>query len=672
MGIYSQICRHIVSILFLSFYCLGYCQTSTFEPNKKMGKPTNEEFKMTTYAPDSTAAAVFLCKKGVARYIYKDNIGFKIEYNYENRIKVLNSDGVSYADVEIPYHDGGAYNNEKIINISAAAYNMENGKVVKTKMNRDLIFKQQITKNTVLLKFSIPAVKVGTIIEYKYTISSERISELRNWYAQSRIPVIYSEYDISIPEYFIFNLETRGYEQLECVKENESVSFLLSASPYGCRASRLKFYGNNMCALKADKYIWCDDDYISHVFFELSGFSIPGEVYKSYSTTWDNIDKGLLDDSDFGGLLKMDNPFQKEMPSLHLDTIPVIEDKVAKMYSFLKSKIKWNERYSLYASDIKKDIKNGAANNASINMVLMSMMRDVGISCVPIVMSCRNTGILPVTHPSYMSLNTFIVGFTGADSTMNYIDASAINGYINILPQVLMVTKARIVAKDFNGEKWVDLSNIGINSNRTIINATINADGVITGKYSSSYKGQYASLIRKLYKNAKDSAAFVNDLESKGNIKILSLEHDGITEFSPEVRINIDFKKNIEVNGDLMYLNPMIFLDKSTNPFTQVERKLPIEMAFQENVITAVNITIPDGYSIEEQPKAQIIKLDENGGYCSFLSNNTSTGISLQYKFKLNTILFLAPKYAQLRNFWSMVVEKNNEMLVLKKKTAVQ
>ena len=44
------------------------------------------------------------------------------------------------------------------------------GKVVKTSMSSKYIFKEQTTDNMMRLKFSIPEVKVGSIIEYKYLL----------------------------------------------------------------------------------------------------------------------------------------------------------------------------------------------------------------------------------------------------------------------------------------------------------------------------------------------------------------------------------------------------------------------------------------------------------------------------------------------------------------------
>ena len=86
--------------------CQGFAQqtaTDSFKPSMKYGKPSEEELAMTTYAPDTSATAVVLYSKCEVRYDLLAN-NFRILYNYEVKIKVLKSEGASYADIRIPYY----------------------------------------------------------------------------------------------------------------------------------------------------------------------------------------------------------------------------------------------------------------------------------------------------------------------------------------------------------------------------------------------------------------------------------------------------------------------------------------------------------------------------------------------------------------------------------------
>lgn len=167
-----------------------------------------------------------------------------------------------------------------------------------------------------------------------------------------------------------------------------------------------------------------------------------------------------MEDEDFGSPLKMRNPYRDEMTSLALDKLSDRQDKIAAIYTFLKSKISWNGQYALYGSEVKKAVKNGTGSNADINFALMSMLRDAQIPCYPVVMSRKNLGILPLSHPSIQKLNTFIVGIADTDSTFVFLDGSVTNGFMNILPPVLMVNRARLI-NGIGQDNWIDLSRLG-------------------------------------------------------------------------------------------------------------------------------------------------------------------------------------------------------------------
>lgn len=113
--------------------------TATIEPNLKYGKPSKEELSLTSYAPDTTATAIYLFHQGQSDFIYHD--GFQLTTEHWVRIKILKPQGVSYADVSVPYYsptdkDEGQ---ERASEIEGCSYNMENGKCIKTPMKRESI-----------------------------------------------------------------------------------------------------------------------------------------------------------------------------------------------------------------------------------------------------------------------------------------------------------------------------------------------------------------------------------------------------------------------------------------------------------------------------------------------------------------------------------------------------
>ena len=95
---------------------------------------------MTAYAPDTSATAVVLYSKCDVRYDLLAN-NFRILYNYEVKIKVLKSEGASYADIQIPYYSNGRNPTLKE-NVSQLALFLDFRKQVAKQFNNKIIIKR--------------------------------------------------------------------------------------------------------------------------------------------------------------------------------------------------------------------------------------------------------------------------------------------------------------------------------------------------------------------------------------------------------------------------------------------------------------------------------------------------------------------------------------------------
>ena len=664
-------------ILLFAMLLLGWqgsahqTKVATIEPNTKYNHPTLEELAMTEYTPDTSATAVVLYSKCSVNYIFSDR-QFHLVYDYEFKVKVLKPNGVSHANISIPYYLNIKDNRlrETVKQIDASAYNLEKGEIVRTKLKNDLIFKERLNDEYMLTKFSIPAVKQGTVFEYKFQLHSDFFFTIAPWKAQRNIPVLLAQYEITIPEYFKYNLEVQGSYSLTPKKETTRQLFMLEP-PYPpgtieCKGDYLLFTGKQLPALHADNYIWCVDDYLSGVNLEIKGLEIPGEPYHSFTQTWNDIDRMLLENESFGGLLSMRNPYHKEMKSLHLDKLPSQLEQISAIFLFLKEKLSWNGQYSLYGNEVKKVIKNQTGSNADFNFILMSMLRDAQIPCYPVVMSRRDAGKLPISHPSILKLNTFIVGIADTDSTFVFLDGSIDYGFINVLSPILMVDQARII-HDMGASYWVNLSRLGKHQIDSKVDGYICPEGKIKGTRLTQYTGLDTYSFRKRYHNAKDSTAFISELETTEGINIKQFQAKNGRSFSPDVTEFFEFEKQLTVSDNHIYVNPLVFLHVSKCPFTQAERKLPIEIPYNNQLFQTTLLRIPEGYVIEEIPKPMKLIAKDGQSICQYNISQEQDAIKIEYVFSSSKSFYLPDEYQDVKAFWEKLTNKNNEMVVLRK-----
>ena len=243
-------------LLLFAFFALNVL-AQTPEPNLKWGKPTDEELNMTEYEADKDADAVELCRLVEVSYNWI-NDNFRVYYRVKCRLKVLKPEGKRVGDQTISFRINDNHLRHEIVGgLKATTYNMENGKVVKTKMENSMVHEEQFDKTTQLIKFSVPQVRVGSVIEYEYRLESDFYYDLRDWHAQKGIPVVYTRYDLSVPEWFVFNLDQTGMILLEHQEKSGSMTI----GDTHLTVNEDIFTGRNLPALKDDDYVWCAEDY---------------------------------------------------------------------------------------------------------------------------------------------------------------------------------------------------------------------------------------------------------------------------------------------------------------------------------------------------------------------------------------------------------------------------
>ena len=179
------------------------------EVKMKFGDVDLSELQMKSYSKDTSAAAVILGDFGNISFTYDQfKGGFKVIYVRQTRIKILKKDGYSWADHSVELYKEN--NNEQSIgSVSGTTYNLEGGKIKKSKLTKDSQFREKLSEYWEAFKFTMPDVKEGSVIEYRYTVTSDYIFTLPVWYFQYSIPVVWSELKISIPEYYTYNRHRR-------------------------------------------------------------------------------------------------------------------------------------------------------------------------------------------------------------------------------------------------------------------------------------------------------------------------------------------------------------------------------------------------------------------------------------------------------------------------------
>ncbi len=633
--------------------------------NMKFGKPTKEEMQMTVYEADPDAEAVVLCRLTDVEYTVQ-TASYLVDYREKCRIKVLKPNGARFAKVVVPYQmnmsvgnnvnglkvtgfalpkPGGSSDSyfegeagsmtegtfgtdadESVEDIKAVAFNMENGKVVKTTLKKSDIVNKKIDEQNYQVEFTVPGVKEGTVIEYEYNIHSQIFWELRDWYAQCEIPVVYAKLDMNIPNYLIFNIEDHGIQRLTYTCTVGSLKYKVEtdplANPMWVNTNHYVYLGKNLMGMPKDDYVWNAQDYWAGITAELKQYRLLGMTQMDYAKTWEQIDEMILGSDDLGIHMYDHSPLQKELKEAGIEGIADLRERVAAVYKLVMSKVKWNGKYELSPVLTSETLKKGSGSNADINLLLMQSLHDVGITAAPVLLRTRDLGQLPYNFPSVSKLSTYIVGVIMPSGGNIYLDVSNKNGLPNMLPDVMLVERARLVQKGKKGE-WVNLQNVSKSENTTSIEATLSADGTLSGKQTTNNK--MGETVESAY-------------NKKGQVT------DGRISICP-------------------------FPDKMIeNPFTAETRKMPVEFPCISSDRTIINITLPEGYVVEGEPRNTTITTPDKGIEGRVLTILTDGRVQMSCQVSIKKISHSEKNYAELRQIFDMLSKYTSEPLTIKKK----
>lgn len=664
------------SLLLLMLPCMT---ASAQDINMKFGKPTKEEMQMTTYAAEPDAEAVVLCRLTDVNYTVQQS-GYLVDYHEKIRIKVLKPEGQRAAHVVIPYlknqssdavggskfslkstttgisstnsyfdsQNGslledalGNYSDESVEDLKATAFNLENGKVVKSALKKDDIVKKEIDNQHHQIEFTVPDVKAGTVIEVEYCVHSELFWQLRDWFAQREIPVAYAKLDMEIPNYLIFNLEEHGIQRLTCTCVQGTMRYKLESDPLAAptvvNTNHYVCVGRNLTAMPKDDFVWNTGDHCAGITAELKQYSLRGTMLLDYAKTWEQIDQMLLEDAELGKQLDDHSPLATQLKEAKIEEIASEQERAAAVFKLVMSQVDWDGTYKIWPANTAETLKKRSGSNADINMLLIQSLQEVGVNAAPVVLRTRDLGLLPHNFPSITKLSSFVVAIVPkVGSTYTYLDASSKNGYLNVLAEPLLVEKARLVMKGKKSQ-WVNLQKISKSQKSTIIDAVLSADGKLTGTQTTRYEGLAAMKYR---------------------------QDKGINDFGPDATETKEYNVQGEVTNGQITVCP--YPQAVENPFKAETRKMPVEFPSLGTERVVMNIALPEGMSFTGEPRNTIITTPDKGLEGRIFTTPSDGKVQMSSQFSINKIAHSEKSYTDLKQIFDMLTTFTTEKMVVK------
>ena len=644
----------------------------------KFGKVSLEDLQKKVYTIDSNANAVVLSDVGSSEIVGNNKGWFSLSFKRYTRIHILNKNGYDAANVEISLYKDGSLE-EELANLKAVTYNIENGAIQETKLEKSSVFKDKSGEHWFVKKFTLPNIKEGSIIEYQYEIKSDYIRNLQPWAFQGENPVLWSEYNTSIPQFFSYAFLSQGYHGFDIRdKKDKTISFSIHETrsaaatesyTFSAGVTDYRWVMKNVPALKEESYTSTIENHISKIEFQLTEYREP-LTYRNIIGTWNDLGKELLESEYFGQQLDKNNGWLGDTEKPLLAGAKNDVEKATRIYDYVRDNFTCTSRGNLYMSKSLKEVsktKNG--NEAEINLLLTAMLKYADIKAAPVILSTKSHGYTNALYPLLSRFN-YVISKAVIENRDYYFDASVPRLGFGKLMSYCYNGHARVIDEnvapvDFNPDS---LREKKVSS----IFLTNDENGNIKGTMQQSL-GYYESLHMRDDIKEKGQEAIVKEIQ-KGyqgygeDAQVKNAEFNSFDKFDETMALKYDIsiKNNKE---DIIYFNPMFGESYKNNPFKSAVRYYPVEMPYPTDEMFVMNMEVPPGYEVDELPKPIRMKLNEEGdGSFEYLIQQQDERISLRMKLIMKRTYFLPDEYDLLREFFNMVVKKQSEQIVFKKK----
>jgi hypothetical protein len=575
------------------------------------------EMQITKCDIDSTAPAFYLYKHGELDPV-------KFEFTLLIRLKILTKEGVGRANFKLPA--------SRYSSLRGITYNLEDGKIVESKLASESIFKERIFGDYYSYNLSMPNVKEGSVVDIEFLYPGCP----REWLFQEEIPVKWSELILPDGSHMQFSKTFYGFERLDVSEDH-------------------KWIAKNMPSFKVEPYMNSPKNYITR--FQIDAFS----------TNWEDLSNDLAKRYGYGERepCLFLNPLVKDIANRYKGP----EEKLKAAFDTLKI-IKWNGKNGLFGehTSLKEAFTSKSGNVTDINMMLIQLLRKLDIDADPVALSTRENGILQAVRPTPYKLN-YTIARAKIDNKIYLLDATEEYAPYYILPLRVLNGFGRLI--NFYSSENVEITTVRKDKIYSIYDLSLDNNYILSGSISHISDEYRALDFRRSFKKFNSNEEFIEDFtKDKPGMTVKDFEIKNIENvYMPvDLKLNVQLKNQVINSGDQIYLYPMFYEQLKENIFKLETRNFPIDYGYNQEVNVVATIHIPDNFEIVEMPKQTSVKLPENTAGFYYKISAANNMIQINYRMNINKSLFVMSEYPLLREMFRQIVSKHSEPIILKKK----
>jgi transglutaminase-like putative cysteine protease len=653
-----------ITWLCLTFFLLPSALILAQDKPMKWGEVPRADLEMTEFPADSNAAAVILGDYGEVEFVGGE---FEMVYRRHRRIKIISETGYQWGNFALQYY--AKKNFQRVNDIEGQTIKLTaDGAVRREKLDKKSIFDENVDGEWRRIRFTLPNLSPGAVVEYRFTVHSQDGTFLHDWEFQTGEPTRWSEFRADIPsvlQYVMlrpigvaFAIEESKPHPIPAATLNTNVNLNAVTHRWAMR---------DIPALREEPFMTTPDDYRARIRFQLAKFVWPGQMPVAIMNTWEKLAEDLMDFESFGRQIESHGVLRRQAETL-VAGISNPEEKLRAIYDYVRTTMNWNGEYGIYADvDLDKAFQARRAGGPEIALMLTGMLRAAGLEAHPVLVSTRDNG-KPIDVYSILRQFNHVLTYAKIGQREYLLDATDQLCPHTLLPAHALNEKGWLVEK--KNPRWINITTTGIFSNQTIVSAKLAPDGVLAGKFESSDAGYSGLRDRRTLRDKKEDDyirdGWLSDLAG-ARLDSFKISFKDSTHKPLLTAAYFSSNDHVQVAGDNIYFNPIFFGRYDKNPFTLPERNFPVDFTYGRKLYYTLNLTLPEGYVVQELPRSITLNLPRDGGQFRRVAQVEGNTLQLMSQVTIRKPRFDPFEYKALREFYDRIVAAHAEQVVLKR-----
>lgn len=627
----------------------------------KFGKLDVNDRRMMSLPTDTTAEAYVLHDELSLDFVQSSEGRPMLSEYRHRRVKLFTPSSFDRADIEIVYNR----ESDRLSKMRATIHFPDGGS---QKLSKSDFIRERYDDDRDIYKFTFPGVREGATIEYSYVKTDEFIVIPSRYFFQESIPVRWAEYRAFIPGYF-------NYVSLSTGQNDFAVSKVVAENGYyggeNIRYARIHWAMKDLAAYNVQPYVNNFSDYLPQVRMQLQSVQYPGRPNQQVFSDWKRTTSDIDGWADFGKAYRIkgnSNKVWKKVAPL-LAGKSTEAEKAQAIYNFVTGKISWDGNYSWTSERTPNKIYEDArGTSGEISMLLLALLRQADIAAQPLLVPLRDGGEPIEIYPLLNQFDHLMV-LAKLDGKEMILDPNSIHRPMG-LPRRSALNHRAFVA-DPDNPHWTNVE-VGMAGKTVMADIVIDEEGVGEVNLKSRLQSYYSFSAREKLdemENANEFPLMDDILEAFPETELISKEVVDDDDESGPLSVNMKMKVPMgQAVDDYIYVQPILVPVLDEGLADVEERFYPVDFGYPWQERYIANITLPEGYVLDELPASQRVTSADKSLSVTFAAEKKGeNALGLNFTVAVRKTVYKANEYGGLRELFRNVVEMQETTIVLKK-----